>query len=83
LNQRIEESRGELADYNMVLDRLNTTSSVSELRNDYSNLKLHNDQETKSLDLIFIEKGKYVLGFLRFFFQLKFMCDCQFDLWWF
>lgn len=58
LNQQIEESRGELADYNMVLERLNTSSSVSDLKNDYTNLKLHNDNETKSLDLIFIEKGK-------------------------
>lgn len=58
LNSQIEESRGELADYNMVLERINTSSSVSDLRNDYSNLKVHNDQETKSLDTIFIEKGK-------------------------
>ncbi len=58
LNQQIEESRGELADYNMVLERLNTASSLSDLRTDYNNLKLHNDQETKSLDILFIEKGK-------------------------
>ena len=58
MNQQIEESRGELADYNMVLERLNTASSISDLRNDNANLKLHNDQETKSLDLLFIEKGK-------------------------
>lgn len=58
LNSQIEESRGELADYNMVLERLNTASSVSDLRTDYANLKLHNDRETKSLDAIFIEKGK-------------------------
>ncbi|RNA12739.1 intraflagellar transport 74 -like protein [Brachionus plicatilis] len=57
LNQQIEELRGELADYNMVLDRLNT-SSLSDVRSDYTNLKLHNDQETKALDMIFIEKGK-------------------------
>jgi intraflagellar transport protein 74 len=61
LTQQIEEARGELADYNMVLDRLNTASSISDLRNDFSNLKLHNDQETKSLDILFIEKGKYVV----------------------
>lgn len=42
----------------MVLERLNTASSVSDIRNDCSNLKMHNDQETKSLDLLFIEKGK-------------------------
>lgn len=58
LLQHIEESKGELADYNMVLDRLNTSSSVSDLKTDYANLKIHNDQETKALDLIFIEKGK-------------------------
>ncbi len=61
MTQQIEEARGELADYNMVLDRLNTASSISDLRNDFSNLKLHNDQETKSLDILFIEKGKYVV----------------------
>ncbi len=59
MTQQIEEARGELADYNMVLDRLNTASSISDLRNDFSNLKVHNDQETKSLDILFIEKGKY------------------------
>jgi len=58
LNQHIEEARGELADYNMVLERLNTASSLSDLRTDYNNLKLHNDQEMKSLDILFIEKGK-------------------------
>lgn len=57
LNQQIEELRGELADHNMVLDRLNT-SSLSDVRSDYTNLKLHNDQQTKALDMIFIEKGK-------------------------
>lgn len=58
LNGQIEELRGELADYNMVLERLNTASSISDLRSDCSNLKLHNDQEQKSLDILFIEKGK-------------------------
>lgn len=58
LTQQIEEARGQLADYNMVLDRLNTASSISDLRADFNNLKLHNDQETKSLDILFIEKGK-------------------------
>lgn len=58
LNAQIEEARGELADYNMVLERLNTSSSVSDLRSDYTNLKLLNDRETQSLDAIFIEKGK-------------------------
>ncbi len=42
----------------MVLERLNTSSSVSDLRTDYANLKQHNDRETKALDMIFIEKGK-------------------------
>lgn len=58
LNAQIEESRGDLADYNMVLERLNTASSLSDIRSDYTNLKLHNDQEQKSLDFLFIEKGK-------------------------
>ena len=42
----------------MVLERLNTSSSVSDLRSDYSNLKQLNDRETQALDAIFIEKGK-------------------------
>ncbi len=42
----------------MVLERLNTSSSVSDLRADYANLKQHNDRETKALDMLFIEKGK-------------------------
>lgn len=58
LNTQIEESRGELADYNLVLERLNTASSISDLKSDYQNLKYHNDQEQKSLDYLFVEKGK-------------------------
>jgi hypothetical protein len=53
----------------MVLDRLNTASSISDLRADFNNLKLHNDQETKSLDILFIEKGKYVTS--NFIFCVK------------
>lgn len=58
LNLQIEESKGELADYNMVLERLNTASNLSDLKSDYQNLKYHNDQEQKSLDYLFVEKGK-------------------------
>ncbi len=58
MNQQLEEARGELADYNMVVDRLNTASNASELRADYNNLKMRNDQEAKGLDILFIEKGK-------------------------
>lgn len=58
LNTQIEESKGELSDYNMVLERLNTASSITDLKSDYQNLKYHNDQEQKSLDYLFVEKGK-------------------------
>jgi hypothetical protein len=58
LNQQIEDLHGELADYNLVLDNMNTSSSIADIRADHANLKLHNDQETKVLDTLFIEKGK-------------------------
>ncbi|KAG8455119.1 hypothetical protein GDO86_001363 [Hymenochirus boettgeri] len=52
----IKEHQGQLADYNMLVDKLNTNTDMEEVLNDYSMLKSHNDREAQSIDIIFTER---------------------------
>ncbi|NP_001089269.1 intraflagellar transport 74 L homeolog [Xenopus laevis] len=52
----IKEFQGQLADYNMLVDKLNTNTDMEEVLNDYSMLKSQNDREAQSIDLIFTER---------------------------
>uniref|UniRef100_A0A2R8Z621 Intraflagellar transport 74 n=1 Tax=Pan paniscus TaxID=9597 RepID=A0A2R8Z621_PANPA len=52
----IKELQGQLADYNMLVDKLNTNTEMEEVMNDYNMLKAQNDRETQSLDVIFTER---------------------------
>ncbi|XP_004638624.1 intraflagellar transport protein 74 homolog [Octodon degus] len=52
----IKESQGQLADYNMLVDKLNTNTEMEEVMNDYNMLKAQNDRETQSMDVIFTER---------------------------
>ncbi|OCT97808.1 intraflagellar transport protein 74 homolog [Xenopus laevis] len=52
----IKEHQGQLADYNMLVDKLNTNTDMEEVLNDYSMLKSQNDREAQSIDLIFTER---------------------------
>ncbi|KAE8632836.1 hypothetical protein XENTR_v10001690 [Xenopus tropicalis] len=52
----IKELQGQLADYNMLVDKLNTNTDMEEVLNDYSMLKSQNDREAQSIDLIFTER---------------------------
>ncbi|XP_068857771.1 intraflagellar transport protein 74 homolog [Aphelocoma coerulescens] len=52
----IKDFQGQLADYNMVLDILNTSTDMAEVIRDYNMLKVQNDQATQSMDKIFTER---------------------------
>lgn len=52
----IKEHQGQLADYNMLVDKLNTNTDMEEVMNDYNMLKAHNDREAQSMDVIFTER---------------------------
>ncbi|XP_010774654.1 intraflagellar transport protein 74 homolog isoform X1 [Notothenia coriiceps] len=52
----IKDLQGQLADYNMLVDKLNTNTEMEEMINDYNILKAHNDSEAESIDSIFTER---------------------------
>ncbi|XP_021108598.1 intraflagellar transport protein 74 homolog isoform X2 [Heterocephalus glaber] len=52
----IKEFQGQLADYNMLVDKLNTNTEMEEVMHDYNMLKAQNDRETQSMDVIFTER---------------------------
>ncbi|KAM4533942.1 intraflagellar transport protein 74 homolog isoform 1-T1 [Odontesthes bonariensis] len=52
----IKDMQGELADYNMLVDKLNTNTEMEEMINDYNVLKSQNNREAQSIDSIFTER---------------------------
>ncbi|XP_056289849.1 intraflagellar transport protein 74 homolog [Pseudoliparis swirei] len=52
----IKDLLGQLADYNMLVDKLNTNTEMEEMITDYSQLKAHNDSEAESIDSIFTQR---------------------------
>ncbi|NXU78799.1 IFT74 protein, partial [Oreotrochilus melanogaster] len=52
----IKEFQGHLADYNMVVDILNTNTDTAEVIRDYNMLKVQNDRDAQSVDKIFTER---------------------------
>ncbi|NXP77812.1 IFT74 protein, partial [Ramphastos sulfuratus] len=52
----IKEYQGQLADYNMVVDILNTSTDIAEVIRDYNVLKVQNDRDAQSVDKIFTER---------------------------
>ncbi|NXH30256.1 IFT74 protein, partial [Myiagra hebetior] len=52
----IKDFQGQLADYNMVVDILNTSTDMAEVIRDYNMLKVQNDRDTQSVDKIFTER---------------------------
>ncbi|XP_018412040.1 PREDICTED: intraflagellar transport protein 74 homolog [Nanorana parkeri] len=52
----IKEQQGQLADYNMLVDKLNTNTDMEEVLNEYNMLKSQNDRESQSIDIIFTER---------------------------
>ncbi|KAI3355032.1 hypothetical protein L3Q82_017859, partial [Scortum barcoo] len=53
---QIRDLQGQLADYNMLVDKLNTSTEMEEMINDYNILKAQNDSEAENIDSIFSER---------------------------
>ncbi|XP_051959831.1 intraflagellar transport protein 74 homolog isoform X1 [Xyrauchen texanus] len=54
----IKDLQGQLADYNMLVDKLNTNTEMDEVVNDVIMLRAQNDREAQSMDIIFTERRK-------------------------
>ncbi|NXB23916.1 IFT74 protein, partial [Rhagologus leucostigma] len=52
----IKDFQGQLADYNMVVDILNTSTDMAEVISNYNMLKVQNDRDAQSMDKIFTER---------------------------
>ncbi|XP_067136914.1 intraflagellar transport protein 74 homolog [Centruroides vittatus] len=52
----IKELQGELADHNLLVDKLNTDTEMSEVQEEYQDLKAHNEQETQVIDELFEQR---------------------------
>ncbi|XP_035523374.1 intraflagellar transport protein 74 homolog isoform X2 [Morone saxatilis] len=52
----IKDLQGQLADYNMLVDKLNTNTEMEEMINDYNIVKAQNNSEAESIDSIFTER---------------------------
>ncbi|NXA01567.1 IFT74 protein, partial [Nesospiza acunhae] len=52
----IKDFQGQLADYNMVVDILNTSTDMAEVIRDYNMLKVQNDRDAQNIDKIFTER---------------------------
>ncbi|NXU16248.1 IFT74 protein, partial [Pardalotus punctatus] len=52
----IKDFQGQLGDYNMVVDILNTSTDMTEVIRDYNMLKVQNDRDAQHMDKIFTER---------------------------
>nr|XP_023992037.1 intraflagellar transport protein 74 homolog [Salvelinus alpinus] len=52
----LKDLQGQLADYNMLVDKLNTNTEMEDVINDFNMLKAQNDREAQSMDVIFTER---------------------------
>ncbi|NXB42722.1 IFT74 protein, partial [Leucopsar rothschildi] len=52
----LKDLQGQLADYNMVVDILNTSTDIAEVIHDYNMLKVQNDRDAQSIEKIFTER---------------------------
>ena len=48
--------QGELADYNLLIDKLNTNTDVEEIADDCAELQRQNNRESKGVEILFGEK---------------------------
>ncbi|XP_072172439.1 intraflagellar transport protein 74 homolog [Diadema setosum] len=53
LATEIKELQGQLGDYNTLVDKLNTDTEMDEVQEDFNQLKVENDLESKNIDSIF------------------------------
>ena len=54
--------QGVLADYNLLVDKLNTDAERIEITNEVAELKTQNESESRDVDSIFAEKQGRLIG---------------------
>ncbi|KAK2555052.1 Intraflagellar transport protein 74-like protein [Acropora cervicornis] len=52
----IKELQGQLADYNTLLDKINTDTEMDDIIQDYDTLKVQNEREQNSIDELFTQR---------------------------
>jgi intraflagellar transport protein 74 len=55
----VKELQGQLADYNIVLDKVGTETPPEEINAQYLQLKQRNDVERKKVDAVFTERSTW------------------------
>lgn len=58
LTNEVRQLEGQLADYNLALDKLRTNTRPDDVKNTYQHVKNNNDKLKSELDEIFIERKK-------------------------
>jgi len=56
LASEIKELQGQLADYNTLLDKINTDTEMDDIIQDYNALKIQNEREQNSIDELFTQR---------------------------
>ncbi|CAF92506.1 unnamed protein product, partial [Tetraodon nigroviridis] len=56
LAQEIKDLQGRLADYNMLVDKMNTNTETEEMINEYNIVKAKNDRESENIEKIFTDR---------------------------
>ncbi|MGK3945894.1 hypothetical protein ABK046_47055, partial [Streptomyces caeruleatus] len=56
LNNEVRQLEGQLADYNLALDKLRTNTRPDDVKNTYQHVKNNNEKLKSELDEIFIER---------------------------
>ena len=58
LNNEVRQLEGQLADYNLALDKLRTNTRPEDVKNTYKHVKNNNEKLKVELDEIFIQRKK-------------------------
>ncbi|GAB5367125.1 hypothetical protein AAMO2058_001202500 [Amorphochlora amoebiformis] len=57
--KEVRSLEGELADFNLALDKLRTNTDITEIKDTYDQLKFDNERDRKQIDSLFIETNNY------------------------
>jgi hypothetical protein len=63
----LKELQGELGDYNIVIEKVNTNTDLEQLERQCQDMKLRNQRESQVLDDVFVQRQTYfnLFAFLR------------------
>ena len=56
LAQELKDRQGELADYNLLIDKINTNTDVEDISDDCAQLQAQNNKDSKALEILFGDK---------------------------